>query len=132
MHSLGITFDKETKVLTVTGGVRYDTDVSTTLSELCQSKLYEENSKWHNLPDLPYNVFAPVLVSNHGDLYVDLCNSSTECAKLLISKGDKDWSRMDQNEKTKPLHPDIGGRGVMLFKHQHTYHSIWKRTGPAI
>ena len=45
----------------------------------------------------------------------ELCNSSTECAKLLILKRDKDWTKIESKEK--PLHPDIGCRGVLFAAH---------------
>ena len=124
VHSLAMAYDKDTKMLTVAGGVRYNGNSSTSIAEVWQLKLYEQGSKWQSLPDLPFNVFDPVLISCNQTLYVvggytspalgtGLDNASKQCVKLPLDKSDGKWSYI--NELKKPLDHKFGGRGVLIF-----------------
>ena len=134
VHSIGMVYDEESELLTVAGGVYYDREknISNSIAEVWQIKLYEKGSKWYSLPDLPYDVFDPVLISFHGNLYVlggyddaalrtEPANAIPSCVQLLMEGGDGTWSKMGSTVSLespgllqKPLDHHFGGRGVLL------------------
>ena len=134
VHSIAMVYDEDSELLTVAGGVCYDREknFSTSIAEVWQIKLYEEDSEWQSMPDLPDNVFDPVLISYHGNLYVlggykdpalrtAPANATTNCFQLHMEGGDGTWSKMGSTVSQespgllkRPLDHDFGGRGVLL------------------
>ena len=136
VHSMAMVYDEDSGFLTVAGGICYDEEdkkASRTIAEVWQIKLFEENSQWHSLPDLPYNVFDPVLISHKGNLYVmggysdptigpyDY-NTVNKCVQLLKDGENEDWCDLESDGDTppgllkKPLDHQFGGRGLLHYE----------------
>ena len=134
VHSIGMVYDRESELLTVAGGVSYDKEknISNSITQVWQVKLYEQGSIWHRLSDLPYKVFDPVLISHRGNLYVlggyenpedrtEVANATRRCVQLVMNGGAGQWSNMGSTVSpasegllVRPLDHDFGGRGVLL------------------
>ena len=121
VHSLAMVYDRDTELLTVAGGILYEDNYSTSIAEVWQLKLYERTSDWEKLPDLPYKVFDPVLISSYGDLYVlggytnsrlstIPANATIKCVKLPMGKRDEGWKYIQPLQRH--LDHQFGGRGV--------------------
>ena len=136
VHSMAMVYDEDSGFLTVAGGICYDVEdrkASRTIAEVWQIKLFEEYSQWHSLPDLPYNVFDPVLISHKGTLYVmggysdptlgpyDY-NTTSKCVQLLKDGESGDWCDLESAGDTpsgllkKPLDHQFGGRGLLHYE----------------
>ena len=127
VHSIGMVYDKQTGLLTLAGGILYDKEdkkTSRSIREVWQIKLFEQRSSWYSLPDLPYDVFDPVLISHRGNLYVmggyieakhatDSGNARKEFVELRMDQRDAKWTYMEPLKM--PLDHDFGGRGILFF-----------------
>ena len=113
-------YDADADLLTIAGGRGFGDDANHPCRQVWQVNLYVKNSKWEALPDLPYGVYDPVLLSDKGTLYVlggysnpvvdpEPANATKRC--VVLHRDEQDWQHM--RELVTPLDTLFGGGGVI-------------------